>query len=526
MRGLLVLALVGCGTDGPGGGSAQLVLDIPNGVLDPAGYTSVEVTLHEPSGDIVRSAAIGPDGAFDLGDLDPRKAVSIEAVLRNDSGAAVGYGRTAAAADLEAGQAITVQVRRPIVYVAGVNYYIPDPPAQQSKVWFGLAATYSDLSAEGELDGTATVADKPVLMISAGPELYALDHAVSSTSGTLSGPATLRAVSTADHAMSPPLGMLMQGIALDGAGTDDGATLVIGTTERLYVVDTRPGAPMLLREVATGSFARIAIVSGADGHAGAVAIQDRVDTAAATCSSMAKVWWIPSLGGEVDPEVNDARVVATAGFADIAADRGRAWYVDACKGELGEVTADGARPVRADLGKPTALAVSNGQAWIGLERAATAMAPATLALEVAPVEATSGVRRTLWVEPQEQILGATFFPGVERRLAGQSATFQQLEVGAGGEYVAAATAGKFFGPRVSAANFPQMDLETRELRVFDAATGGIVQRYRTWCDGVFTVVSFNDIDDWSCATTTGQGAPDDPLREHRLSSMTFLFGKK
>ncbi len=522
MRRLLLLALVGCGTDGPAGSSAQLVLDIPNGVLDPAGYTSVEVTLHDPTGDIVRSAAIGADGAFDLGDLDPRTAVSIEAVLRNDSGAAVGYGRTAAAADLAAGQAITVQVRRPIIYLAGVNYYIPDPPAPQNKIWFGLAATFSDLSAGGELDGTTTVAEQPVLMISAGPQLYALDHAVSSTSGSLSGPATLRAVSTADHAMSPPLGMLMQGLVLDGVGSDDGETLVIGTTERLYVVDTRPDAPMPLREVATGSFARVAIVSGPDGSAGAVAIQDRVDTAAATCNSTAKLWWLASLGGEVI----DAQVVATAGFADIAADRGRAWYVDACKGELGEALATGVRSVRTDLGKPTALAVSNGQAWFGIERAATAMAPATLVLEVAPVEATSGMPRTLWVEPQEQILGATFFPGVERRLSGQSATFQQLEIGAGGEYVAAASAGRFFGARVSAANFPQMDLETRELRVFDAATGGIVQRYRTWCDGVFTVGSFNDIDDWSCATTTGQGAPDDPMREHRLSSMTFLFGKK
>jgi hypothetical protein len=522
MRRLLVLALVGCGTDGPGGGSAQLVLDIPNGVLDPAGYTSVEVTLHGPAGDLVRSAAIGPDGAFDLGDLDPRKAVSIEAVLRNDSGAAVGYGRTAAAADLAAGQAITVQVRRPIIYLAGVNYDIPDPPAPQNKVWFGLAATYSDLSAGGELDGTTTVADKPVLMISAGPELYALDHAVSSTSGTLSGPATLRAVSTADHAMSPPLGMLMQGIVVDGAGTDDGATLVIGTTERLYVVDTRPDAPMPLRELATGSFARVAIVSGPDGTAGAVAIEDRVDTAAATCSSTAKLWWIPSLGGGVDGEVSDARVVATAGFADIAADRGRAWYVDACQGELGEVTADGVRPVRADLGKPTALAVSNGQAWIGIERAM----PTALSIVVAPVDAAGGTPRTLWTEPQEQVLGATQYPGVERRLAAQSAEFLQLEVGAGGDYVAAATSGQFFGVRVDAASFPEMRVETRELRVFDAATGGVVQRYRSWCDGSYRTLFSSDIRNWRCANATGQTAPASVDREHRLSSMTFVFGKK
>src|SRR4051812_8111451 len=111
MRRLLLLALVGCGTDGSVGGGAQLVLDIPNGVLDPKGYTSVEITMHDAGGDTVRSAAVS-DGAFDLGDLDPRTGVSIEAVLRNDSGAAVGYGRTASALALAPGATITVQVRR------------------------------------------------------------------------------------------------------------------------------------------------------------------------------------------------------------------------------------------------------------------------------------------------------------------------------------------------------------------------------------------------------------------------------
>ena len=44
--------------------------------------------------------------------------------------------------------------------------------------------------------------------------------------------------------------------------------------------------------------------------------------------------------------------------------------------------------------------------------------------------------------------------------------------------------------------------------------------------GVYTIVSGSEIQDWRCATTTGQRAPASPNREHRLSSMTFLFGKK
>jgi hypothetical protein len=297
--------------------------------------------------------------------------------------------------------------------------------------------------------------------------------------------------------------------------------LVVGTSEQLYAVDTRT-EPALVRALATGSFARVAIVAGADGELGAVAIKNRVTTTGA-CNATAELWWIGSLDS-LGGEVVDARMIATGGFADVAADRGRAWYVDACKGELGEALPEGVRPVRADLGEPTALAVSNGQAWIGVERAVPMM-PATLAIQVAPVEATSGTPRTLWSEPQDQILGAPMYPGVERRLPAQSATFLHLEVGAGGDYVAATTAGKFVGNRVDAANFPQMEIETRELRVFDATSGGSVQRYRSWCDGIYYYLS-TDIRTWRCATTTGQTAPMPGTRQSRLASMAFLFGKK
>jgi len=513
MRRLLLLALVGCGTDGPAGGGAQLILDIPNGVLDPKGYTTVEVTMHDAGGDTVRSAAVS-NGGFDLGDLDPRPAVSIEAVLRDDSGAAVGYGRTAAALDLVAGASVTVPVRRPIVYIAGVNYYTN---AQDVDVWFGEAATFSDLTSDTPLDGNTTAADKPVLMVSAGAELYSVDQPVNSASGVVSGPATIRAVSTADHAMGPMLGTIMNGLVQDGAGSDDGGTLVIGTSEKLYLVSTRPGATTPVREVAMGNFARVALVAGPDGSLGAIAIKNRVATTGA-CSPTAELWWIANAGDEVV----DARMVATGGFSDVAADRGRGWYVDACKGELGEVTPAGVRSVRTDLGKPTAIAVSKGQAWIGVERTA----PTALAIVVAPVEATSGAPRTLWYEPQDQVVGAVNYPGVERKLAAGSATFGQLEIGAGGDYVAATITATFDGARIAAANIPRMTFETRELRVFDAVSGGSIQRYRCWCDGSYTIVSINEIDTWECTTSTGQTQPTKPERDHKLSSMTFQFGKK
>ena len=509
------LALAGCGAEpsSSGGGGASIMLDIPNGVLDPPGYTSVQVTLHEASGDTVRSAPV-VGGHFDLGDLDPREAVSLEAVLRNDNGAAVGYGRTAVAADLAAGAAVTIQVRRPIIYIAGVNGTLTG----STRTWFGLPAAFSDLAASTTLDGTTTAAEKPALMVAAGPSLYAFDHDVAPTTGNLSGAARIRAVSTADHALGAQLGTLPAGLVQDGAGSDDGLLLVVGTTEKLYLVDARPGAAVPVRELATGSFGRVAVVAGEGGALGALAIKNRVSTTG-PCNPTAELWWFAGVGNETV----DGKMVATGGFSDVAADRGRAWYVDACKGELGEALPTGVRPGRTDLGKPTAIAVSNGQAWIGIERTTPAVA---LAIVVASVDAASAALRTLWSEAQDQIVSAVNYPGVERRLTAQTATFLQLEIGAGGDYVAATTAGTFHGVRVSAANFPEMDMETRELRVFDAASGGAVERYRSWCSGTLQVLTGSDIDPWRCATSTGQTAPMTADRAHRLSSMTFLFGKK
>lgn len=518
MRRLLLLALVGCGTEPPAAGGVELVLDIPNGMLDPVGFTTVEITLHQPGGDVVRSAAIGPDKRFDLGDMDPAAAVSIEAALRDESGVVVGYGRTAAAADLAAGATITVPVRRPIVYFAGPTLTFTPPT---TVVYRGAPGTYSDLSTTVALDGSTQLAGSTaVLVVAAGPELYLIDQGVVGATGALTGAATIRGVSTADHKLAAPMPGMLTGAVQDAAGSDDGGTLIVGTSEKLFVVDTRPESLMPVRELATGSFARVAIVASADGSLGAVAIRNRTAPTASTCSAAAELWRIGNLGGEVI----DARMVAAGGFSDVASDGGRAWYVDACKGELGEVIEGGVKAVRSDLGgpgRPTALAVSNGQAWIGFERASTI----TLSLAVVPVDSPAAAPRMLWTEVQDQVVSATLFPGVERRLSGVSAVFTHLEIGAGGDLLAAGIAGVFHGVRVSQANFPAMDIETEELRVFDTTSGGSVQRYRSWCDGSFTLQSVNDIDDWSCTNGTGQTGPRAGF-EHKVSGLTFQFGKK
>jgi len=514
-----VLAVLGaCGGNGlpPVAGGVSLVLDIPNGPLDPKGFASVEVILHEPSGDVTRSTDMSPDGTFDLGAIDPTNSVSIEATLRNDSGAAVGYGRTAISVAFAAGTEIVVPVRRPIAYIAGtVSRDRDDNGSTPELDWTEAPATFSDLSVGTRLDGTAQIGSQAVLVIAAGPSLYLITQDIDKPSGELTGPAKIVPVSAADHQTGTALGGSMTGAVIDGAGSDDGSTLVIGTATQLFAVDTALGT---VRPLAEGSFARVALRTTDTGGLDAIAIKNRGATTG-PCQASAELWWAKLSGDDAGP----AQLIATGGFSDIAADRGHAYYVDACTGELGEITAAGITKLWTVVADPTttqatALAVSNGKAYVGFETA-----PATTALIVASL--TTGESRTLWNENAQQVVNASDFEGVQRQLDAASAVFNHLEVGAGGDYVALTTSAHFDGAAVPAASFPAMTIDTEELRVFDASTGGIVQRYRSWCDGVLNE-GRNDIQSWECASTAGQTEAADADLEHHIGSMTFTFGKK
>ena len=493
--------------------SLQLdIPDTPNATLAPKGYTQVDLRIHSPTGDLERTVAI--DGTtFDFGTVDAAMGVSVEAVLRNASGTAVGYGRSAGPVDLEPNDTITVPVRRPIAYIAGQISVPSDPQNPNSPlVWTEAAATFDDLSTGAAPDGTAKLGQDVVLMVSAGPSLFLFQQGTSNPNGDLTGNATVLPVSTSDHSIGTPLTGTLMGGVIDGAGSDDGRWLVVGTTTGLYIVDTMAGTAT---SVASGAFERVAVVGSDSTGVTAVAVMNRTATTG-TCSSTAQIYWVTA---------GNAKSVATGGFADVAASQGSAYYVDACKGALGTVSATGATSLRTNLGKPTALAVSDGQAYVGVETPGT---PAYVALmSMATAQGATDMPRTLWSEPAQQVLEATDAgdQGVQRELDSDSAVFDQLEVGAGGDYVAATITAHYTGPEVVDANFPAMDIDADELLVTDAATGAFAQRYRSWCDGVLTIGTF-DIPDWKCATSESETAPTSPDDEHRIESMTFIFGEK
>src|SRR5882672_4316568 len=106
MKWLGLLAVLGACTSKHAAshdGEVSLQLELPHGVLDPSGFTSVDVVLHTLDKSEERTAAIESDGTFKLGALDPMTSVAVEATLRNNSGAAVGYGRTAIGAVVDDG---------------------------------------------------------------------------------------------------------------------------------------------------------------------------------------------------------------------------------------------------------------------------------------------------------------------------------------------------------------------------------------------------------------------------------------
>lgn len=528
MRWLGVFALIGaCGTQAPpGAGAVSLVLDVPDGMLAPEGYATVEIVLHAPSGDVTRTATVDASGKFGLDRIDPSSSVSIEATLRNDLGAALGYGRTAVASALAGGAQIVVPVRRPIAYIAGTVSRAPDNNAANPLHWTEVPATFADLSEGGGFDGHTVVGSNAVLTVAAGPNLYMVTQATSDPDGALTGAATIMPISTTDHQVGAALTGTMTGAVVDGVGSDDGAQLAIGTTTQLFAIDTASG---VARALTDGNFARVAIVTSDTGELDAIAIKNRGSTTG-TCATTAELWWAPLTGA-----VGSAHRVATGGFSDVAADRGHAYYVDACKGELGEVTTASARMLRtipgtgpaagATAGKPTALAVSSGQAYIGIESPpGDTMSPATSSLVVASI-ATADDPRTLWIEGAQQVLDVVGLSEVRRQLDASSVVFNHLEIGAGGDYIVLTTRAHFHGAEIATAGFPDITIDTEELRVF-GATGSAVQRYRSWCDGVVDPQSGFDFMNWECAALAGQSTAAADTLEHHVGSMTFQFGKK
>jgi hypothetical protein len=488
----------------------ELDLTFPGDRLDPHEYTSVEVRVHGEQ-ELDRVAAI-VDGRFDLGGIEAMTATSVEAVLRDDSGAMKGYGRVSTSVELGPGTRISMPVRRPLVYAAGLVQTDGDGnPSTNDFRWTHVPATRVDLSDSAPLDGSTRVGQDAVATVAAGPRLFVIHQATLDPTGAFTGPAMIDEIVGSDPPMSIPLSVSLDGAIADAAGSDDGRTLLVATSTALYAIDVETSN---LMTIAQGNFARVAL-SMADDAVTGLAIADRIADSGA-CASTAHLY---SISGALSTGFQ-VRELAPAGYADVAAWTGRTFYVDACAGTLGEVIGDTPTPLLTSLGRPTTLAVAGNGAWVGVETLASNGPPSLSVLNV-PL-ASSAAPRAVFSHPTTQFVQATQYPDVKRSVTATSARFSGLELGGGGDFIAFASAVSYSGEAIVEANIPKMNIDTDELWVLDTASGAIVRWYRSWCDGTI-VITAGDISNWNCATSTGQSAPQTGF-EHRIRSLAVIFG--
>ncbi|MEZ4360015.1 MAG: hypothetical protein R3B48_07540 [Kofleriaceae bacterium] len=474
--------------------------DVPEGALAPASYASIEVRIRTAARDDMRTVPV-VDGAFQLGDLSETRGAVLEAKLLSATGGLMAYGRHPGLVDLVDGASLVVPVRRPLVYlgasrrVSDRNPDTLDPLALEPAAYVDLSAGAAPLGPEGRIATTSGY------LTSASGALWGLDQAIDPRSGRGVGPISLVSVAASDHAVSPPIPLPAEltGAIHDTRASDDGAVVAVATQTGLAVVQTDGGAAV----ITAGAYSRVVFARDA-----LYAIVGRAPRG--PCNLGAQ------LVRHQRAAPGDAAALASGGFLDLASNGDRVFALD-CGGQISEVTDSGLRPLRGGLSGATAIAVSGDHLWFA------AVSGGVASIASFPLDSMEPALQ-LWSEAVTQKLTASDYPGVVRNVAADAVFIDELELGAGGEFISASVLATYDEPAIPAANFPQFTLESDELWVLDASSGAVDLRYRTWCSGVSRAVT-GQITGWACAEESGQLAAHGE-DAHRLRSMTFAFGSR
>ncbi len=285
---------------------------------------------------------------------------SLEVVLRNDNGAAVGYALA------RRSRRIWPRVRQvgpgsaADHLIAGVTCTLTGHHEDKERAAGGVQRS-EQRSATPRLDAAIVLCAREACADGRGrPEPVAFDHDVATTTGNLSG-AARSGPSRRPITRRRALGTLPAGLVQDGAGSDDGPALRRGLATAL----PRRRAARVVSPCRSASW-RPAASAGSRWWPARTARSARSRSRTGLDDGDVQpdggAWWFAGVGDET---VDGQMLARPGGFADVAADRGRAWYVDACKGELGEGAADrraprprGPRQADGDRGLER-------QAWIG-----------------------------------------------------------------------------------------------------------------------------------------------------------------
>ena len=179
----------------------HVVFDVPNGPLDPAQATTVDLVLHHSDGTSLSRTAQLKGGSLDFGTLPLDEAGAISATFRAAGAAMVGYGRVATPVRIRDGGEVAIPIRRPMVYLAAATQAADGDPAT-SDPWALAKSVVADLSpGAGDLDGQLRLDVQATDFVSVGPHLYAVEQPLLAD-GQLAGALSLVRFAATNHAVA------------------------------------------------------------------------------------------------------------------------------------------------------------------------------------------------------------------------------------------------------------------------------------------------------------------------------------
>ena len=507
-------AIQGCAA--PANEPVTIELDVPNGPLEPRGAATVAITLHSitSNDEVFRTANVRASGGFDIGEMPKNQAGRLEAELRSESGALIGYGRSVELVRFDQGGTATVPVRRPMLYLgSGSSIFATGGNGNPTTTGWALRpAVVADLSPDA-----ASVSSNPRLGTSAGylvaaaGTIYGLQQAVD-VDGRGTGPITLVELRSEDHTTAPARPIGVTGDIREAAGSDDGQEIAVATSDGAWLVHV---ATATTDQLATGPYDRITIRDvGADSTQHEVfALTGRVADYS-NCTAVAKLERVT-----ITSDTPSKTVVAMGAISDISTANGRVFFSNVCNGKISEVTAAGITEIRPTGGHPTNLVASDAQIWFSEIRGIADRIFAVSSL----VLSSNDPPRLLWQTPATLLLLTSKIEGVQRTLKPNSVELDELTL-ISNEFIALRTRMTFDVPRPELTNLPRTAAQTDAAWIISAAGGAVISNYQSWCK-VLQACSGNDVCGWSCAVASGVSRPD-ANNEHRLRSLAATFQRR
>lgn len=497
----------------------HVVFDVPNGPLDPAQATTVDLVLHHSDGTSLSRTAQLKGGSLDFGTLPLDEAGAISATFRAAGAAMVGYGRVATPVRIRDGGEVAIPIRRPMVYLAAATQAADGDPAT-SDPWALAKSVVADLSpGAGDLDGQLRLDVQATDFVSVGPHLYAVEQPLLAD-GQLAGALSLVRFAATNHAVAERFTVPVVGALTDVVGTDDGDLVVIATSEGVWSVDIETRKTT---KVFVGGVDRVA-VSSTEPHQ-LWMLQNRV-AALGRCGQSSTLHHVELNDGASDVP----RVVVTAPIADVATAFGRTFYADPCSSTIYETnetarvapgvagpTGGNAVALRAVDGMPVALVANAREVFVAVERnTAERVGVLSLALD------GSTAPRVVWGERAIISARTTEIPSITRSLTAETAHIDHLALIGDGEYLALRTAVHAVEPRPPQTNVPAMTADADRVWVIAAANGAVHTRYLSWC-GLDATCRVGDVCGWSCSAEQGELTP---VTRHRTRALAASFGQR